>query len=498
MCFKKDDLGMSELDGGGGSPPENDRFEDGVRARAQGGPLPDNNLWDRRGFPAALFSAIPGSLLVIDAEHRVRLMNDLLGREFGDDGDPAIDLTLGRAVRCVNEISDGGTCGNREACLDCDLRQVTLDILSGEKVHRRRCDLMHTGQDRPQRAVVLASGSPFEYRGEKLAVVFLEDITELTSLRTLLGTENSFAGMVGATQVMSELFSMINEVSGVSAPVLVQGESGTGKELVARAIHDHGPRAHAEFVPVNCGALPDGLLESELFGHVKGAFTGAIRDRKGRFQLADGGTIFLDEVGDLGLTLQVKLLRVLQEGTFEPVGSEKTLSVDVRVVSATNKDLVEEVAAGRFREDLYYRLCVIPIMVPPLRERLADLPLIAGFLLEKAAVMSDGSSLKVSEEATEILLNHHWPGNVRELQNVLQYARVKCRGDLINAQHLPPTLVGTHVRTKRRKKGQTKLTPDSVARALVQTSGNRSEAAKVLGVSRATFYRFLGNTASVD
>ena len=207
------------------------------------------------------------------------------------------------------------------------------------------------------------------------------DITEVTRLRRRLKTEQSFAGIVGRDTKMLELFDTIRQVADVNIPVLIQGESGTGKELVAAAIHNECPSADKLFVPVNCGALPEGVLESELFGHVKGAFTGAIHDRKGRFELANGGTIFLDEIGDIPAAMQVKLLRVLQEGIFQRVGGEENIKVDVRVISATNKNLAEEVAAGRFREDLFYRLCVVPVYLPSLRERRNDIPLLAEHFL---------------------------------------------------------------------------------------------------------------------
>ena len=304
-------------------------------------------------------------------------------------------------------------------------------------------------------------------------------------------TGNEFAGIVGNTSAMHQVFESIREVAAVDVPVAILGESGVGKELVARAIHDHGPRATKNFVTVNCGALPESLLESELFGHVKGAFTGSVKDRKGRFELADKGTIFLDEVADLTPSTQVKLLRVLQEGTFEPVGSDRTRTVDVRVLSATNKDLEEEVRAGRFREDLFYRLCVVPLRVPPLRERVDDIPLLAEHFLTRLSATSGGRALTLSDEVADVFMSFGWPGNVRELQNVLQFAWIKCKGDVLQIEHLPPNLrlTGVHVASKvRRGRG---LTVGSVSAALDETGGNKSEAAKVLGVSRATLYRFL-------
>ena len=326
------------------------------------------------------------------------------------------------------------------------------------------------------------------------------NVTEETRLRRRLKAEQSFAGLVGRSPRMLELFDTIREVAEVAVPVLLQGESGTGKELVATAIHAEGPRAHKPFVAVNCGALPEGLLESELFGHVQGAFTGAVRDRKGRFELADGGSIFLDEVGDIPATMQVKLLRVLQEGSFERIGDEKTIAADVRVISATNKDLRQEVAAGRFREDLFYRLSVVPVTLPPLRERRNDIPLLADHLLRKALAETGRRDVALSHEAVETLVDHRWPGNVRELENAIQYALVKCRGDVLEMRHLPPTVrqgaEGESRRPARRTKR--KLDAEAVRQALADAGGRKTEAARILGVGRATLYRFLAGMEGPD
>ena len=324
------------------------------------------------------------------------------------------------------------------------------------------------------------------------------DITELDRLHRQLKTEQSFAGIVGRDAKMLQLFDTIREVAEVNVPVLIQGESGTGKELVAAAIHNEGYSAGEPFVPVNCGALPEGILESELFGHVKGAFTGAVRDRKGRFELADGGTIFLDEVGELPGATQVKLLRVLQEGTFQRVGGEEDIKVDVRVISATNKNLAEEVDAGRFREDLFYRLCVVPIYLPPLRERRNDIPLLAEHLLKRALAEVGREDVVLSPEAVDVMIDYDWGGNVRELENAIRYALVKCRDTLLLPGHLPLKILKAqkHVRgqicpKKPKSRRKRKLDAEGVWRILEEAGGNKIEAARRLGVSRATLYRFL-------
>jgi transcriptional regulator with GAF, ATPase, and Fis domain len=336
------------------------------------------------------------------------------------------------------------------------------------------------------------------------------DVVEMDRLHHRLKTGHSFTGIVGHDAKMKELFETIREVAQTNVPVLIQGDSGTGKELVAEAIHNQGPLSDKPFVPVNCGALPEGVLESELFGHVKGAFTGAIRDRKGRFELADGGTIFLDEIGEIPPAMQVKLLRVLQKGTvrrlkgqkkvksfqlaaremtFHRVGEEKPINVNVRVIGATNKNLAEEVATGRFREDLYYRLCVVPIYLPPLRERRSDIPLLAEHLLKKGLTEMGREDVVLSSEAVNVMTDYDWPGNVRELENALQYAIVKCRDNVLLPEHLPPNIYQADTPTepypkKEKTKRKHKLDIETVWQTLAETGGNKIHERHFIGSSR--------------
>jgi transcriptional regulator with GAF, ATPase, and Fis domain len=330
------------------------------------------------------------------------------------------------------------------------------------------------------------------------ALMSFRDLTRERALAKRVGEIEQFSGIIGRDEKMLDVFDLITDLADSNVPVFVQGESGTGKELVAAAIHNEGPRANHLFVPVNCGALPESLLESELFGHVKGAFTGAIRDKKGRFELADGGTIFLDEIGDISPSMQVKLLRVLQEGRFERVGSESTIAVDVRIISATNKDIHEEIISGTFREDLYYRLSVVPVTLPPLRDRRNDIPLLVEHTMRRIAKVAGKEGVTVSAEALDIMMSYDWPGNVRELQNWLQFALVKCRKEtVILPEHLPPTAHIGGVRPKRRRRRR-KLSIEVVRGALRNVNGNKVEAARELGVSRATLYRFLNDTGLLD
>ncbi len=327
--------------------------------------------------------------------------------------------------------------------------------------------------------------------GEIFGVLaFIKDITDLLALKLKTGQLTGYAHIVGRDSQMVEIYKQIQDLSAYDYPVHVYGETGTGKELVAEAIHGGSRRAGAPFVPINCGALPEGLIESELFGHVKGAFSGAIRDKKGRFELADGGSVFLDEVAELPKDLQVKLLRFLQTGKFERVGGEDTVSVNVRLISATNADLKKAVREKNFREDLYYRLNVIPIHIPPLRERKTDIPLLVDYFLKQFTETQDTPAVRVSDEALSMMMDYEWPGNVRQLQNVLQYAIVKCSRRLIRPKDLPMELADLRI-PKNRRGPVKKLDMDSVQDALEQTAGNKTKAARLLGVGRATLYRFI-------
>ena len=438
-----------------------------------------------------IFEAVPCTILIMDGQLTVRSANGAAKHTFGIPETSIINHRWGDMLRCAHAGETPEGCGSLDICSNCQVRTTVLAALSGAETQRVRANLEFFIDGQIQKRLFSLSAAPIEYEQQKMAVLTVEDITELSYLRQRLRIEHSFAGIVGKDGKMMELYATIRELAESSAQVLIQGESGTGKELVASALHSEGPRRQKRFVPVNCGSLPDGLLESELFGHCKGSFTGAIRDKKGRFELADGGTIFLDEVGDLSQAMQVKLLRVLQDGTFEPVGSEKTMKVDVRVISATNKNLREEIKAGRFREDLFYRLCVVPITMPPLRERLNDIPLLAESYLEWSAKESHKEKVSLSPEVLDILMGYNWPGNVRELQNVLQYALIKCQGKVIEPQYLPGNISPAAKRLPVRRQRKGKLDSKTVEAALQKTKGNKLKAAKLLGVSRATIHRFL-------
>lgn len=295
--------------------------------------------------------------------------------------------------------------------------------------------------------------------------------------------------IVGRSKVIHEVLRLVDQVAETSTTALIHGETGTGKELVARAIHENSQRRKGPLVRVNCAAMPDTLLESELFGHEKGAFTGAITRRRGRFEEAQGGTIFLDEVGELSPIAQAKLLRVLQEREFQPLGASRTVKVDVRVVAATNKDLESEVAGGAFRSDLYYRLNVFPIFLPPLRERGPDILLLADFFVLRYAQEFEKNVTRISTPAIDLLMSYHWPGNVRELENCVERAVLLATGNAIEARHLPPTLQMKPEELQERSRGKLEVLVgaferDLITDALKDSRGNQAQAARLLGTTK--------------
>jgi len=450
-----------------------------------------DDLFDR-GYLAALTGSRQQAEVILDNVSDGIIAHDMDRRvfHFNRAAEKITGYTREEVVnRDCHDVFPGHFCGPK--CLFCDNAEPTSDLVAEE--------LEIVTKSGEKRHVEMSVRTMVNTEGRRTGVLLsFKDTTRELRLARRAREIDSFSGMVGRDHKMMEVFDLIRDLADSNAPVLVQGESGTGKELVAAAIHNEGTRGDKLFVPVNCGALPESLLESELFGHVKGAFTGAIRDKKGRFELADEGTIFLDEIADIPPSMQVRLLRVLQEGTFERVGSEKTIKVNVRLISATNRILAEEIAAGRFREDLFYRLSVVPVDLPPLRERRNDIPLLVDHILRQELSLSGKKGITVSSEVIDVMMSYDWPGNVRELQNWIQFALVKCKGGEIKPEHLPP---GTGQRTGEaappRRRRRRKLDIVSVRDALDSVDGNKVEAARVLGVSRATLYRFLDDVGEI-
>jgi two-component system response regulator PilR (NtrC family) len=312
-------------------------------------------------------------------------------------------------------------------------------------------------------------------------------------LKKQLKKKDEFKEIIGKSEEIQQVFNLVNKVADTDSTILISGESGTGKELIAKAIHYRSGRANAPFVSINCGALPENLLESELFGHVKGSFTGAIRDKDGMFKVASGGTFFLDEVGETTLAIQVKLLRVLQEREIIPVGGTAPIKVDVRLIAATNADLEKAVKEERFRADLYYRLNVIPVLIPPLRDRRDDIPLLVDHFLRLATERS-GRRKTVSKEAMELLASYDWPGNVRELENIVERACILQEGDELMSEDLPEKV--RHQSQERRKvvMQETQMTLDELEKeylvsVLEETNWQKKKASAILGINASTLYR---------
>jgi PAS domain S-box-containing protein len=319
-----------------------------------------------------------------------------------------------------------------------------------------------------------------------------QDLSQVEELRKKLKDKHTFADIVGKSAAITHLFDILPHISDSDTTVLIHGASGTGKELVAHAIHALSPRRKKRFVAVNCGALPDTLLESELFGYKAGAFTDAKKDKPGRFALADGGTLFLDEIGDISPAMQVRLLRVLQEKVYEPLGSVEPIRTNARIIAATNKDLRELVREGKLRDDLYYRIHVVQIDVPPLKERREDIPLLVGHFIATYNLLHDQEITELSKEALSLLVHYDFPGNVRELQNILEHAFVLCRSGMIEPQHVPLDMTRGAARelADPKHKMNLKVVEKSlIQEALAKYQGNRALAAGELGINLSTLYR---------
>jgi DNA-binding NtrC family response regulator len=421
-------------------------------------------------------------ILIVDDDHETcRFMAELLAhpdREIQSAYDPESALALVGAAPFDLVISD----------INLNAAQSGLDILRAFKTANPAGQvLLISGFGTLETAIDAVRAGAFDYISKPF------DITEVKgTVERALARVGAPAGLIGRTAPMFEVYKQIAYAADALVPVLIIGESGTGKELVARAIHAHSARARGPFVPINCGAITETLLESELFGHTRGSFTGAIADAKGIFEQANGGTVFLDEIGETSPALQVRLLRTLEDGEVRPVGASRTVKVDVRVVAATNAELEQAVAQQRFRQDLYYRLSVILIRVPPLRERRADIPLLIAQFMQNACARA-GRHVEITPSAIEALAASEWPGNVRELQNTVERLVLFSRGAVVDVPDLPAPLRGSPARPVDQI--FTDLpTLDEVERryllhVLDQVRGNRTRAAEVMGIDRRTLYR---------
>ncbi|MEE4271679.1 MAG: sigma 54-interacting transcriptional regulator [Thermoanaerobaculales bacterium] len=422
-----------------------------------------------------ILNSVADGVFTVDTEWRITSFNAAAEKITGvrrEDalGRPCCDVF--RASICENE------CALRET-------QDTGRPIVNKAVYVLRPD--------GQRVPISISTSLLKDRSGHIVggVETFRDLSVVEELRRKLEQRQSLVDIIGRSAVMQNLFELLPAVAASESTVVIQGASGTGKELVASAIHEMSPRSGEPFIAINCGALPDTLLESELFGHTAGAFTDARRDKPGRFALAEGGTLFLDEIGDISAAMQMRLLRVLQEREFTPLGGVTSVPTDVRVLTATNKNLPELVAEGVFREDLYYRINVMTIDLPPLRDRMEDIPLLIDHFVNDFSRLQNKDVAGVSEEVLEILMNHDFPGNVRELENIIEHAFILCSSGLIQRYHLPRGLLERVRPAMVRPPGATLQSIEAfhIADALRRHDGNCRAAAEELGIHRSTMFR---------
>lgn len=427
-------------------------------------------------FTDSILESISDGVFTVDAEWRITSFNRAAEEITGIPRDEALG-------RFCSEVFRSSMCET-----DCALRRT---LASGKPVIGRSCYIIDAHGRR-----IPISVSTAVLRDEQGSIVggaeTFRDLTELEELRQELQTRHHLGDLSSRSPIMQNVFGVVPAVAASPSTVLILGETGTGKELVARTIHSLSPRRDAPFIAVNCGALPDTLLESELFGYKAGAFTGASRDKPGRFALARGGTLFLDEIAEVSPALQVRLLRFLQERTFEPLGATHTESADVRIIAATNQDLAEKVRRGEFRDDLYYRVNVVRIELPPLRRRKEDIPLLAEQFIDRFNRIQHKSVQGITTEALSLLMAHDWPGNIRELENVIERAFILCDKGQIGVSHLPEDLTLRHAALKRQqgiRYARELMEAQAIRKALERNHDNRLAAARELGIHKSTLFR---------
>ncbi|HID56742.1 TPA: PAS domain-containing protein [Candidatus Poribacteria bacterium] len=428
-----------------------------------------------------ILDSIADGVFTINTDWRIELFNRAAERITGFSAEEAIGMVC-------REVFRSNVCD-----YDCAIRRA---LETGEPV--TNYEVIITRKDQVQIPVSVSASILMDDKGRIIgAVETFRDISQLKWLEMELQERYQFDQLIGKSPQMQEIFEQIGMLAENDVTVLIQGETGTGKGVIARAIHLNSHRADGPFVTVNCAALPEPLLESELFGHVKGAFTGAVADKPGRFELANGGTIFLDEIAEIPTHVQAKLLRAIEDKEFERIGGTETVKVDVRIIAATNRDLREEVKAGRFREDLFYRLNVISIKVPPLRERREDIPLLVRFFIDRFNGEFGKQIEGISQQAMDLILRYNWPGNVRELENAIEHAFVHCRGSLIMPEHLPPEIrrsdlfpgIAPFFNLRPGEKPLEAAQKAVIIKVLEETGWRIGEAADILGISRPTLWR---------
>jgi PAS domain S-box-containing protein len=419
----------------------------------------------------AIFKSVKDAIITVD--------KDLAVLEANEAAENICGLTRGSLGKSLGAIQTN--CNYK--CLEV-LKKTILEKHPFE-VQRTECE--YNGR---HKQVVTISTWPLINMGSfSGAVMIVRDETRLSELERDLGERRKFHHIIGQNMQMQRIYSLIEDLADVETTALITGESGTGKELVAEAIHYKGKRSSRPLVKVNCSALSESLLESELFGHVRGAFTGADKDKIGRFQKAEGGSIFLDEIGDLSPQMQLRLLRVLQDKVFERVGDSTPIKADVRVITATNQDLSRKVRSGQFREDLYYRLKVVELALPPLRDRKDDIPLLVDSFIQKFNDKFNKNVTAISEDVKALFMDYSWPGNIRELEHTLEHAFVVAKQDTIIIDHLPKSITDHPGKNLTSHPDVNTDGPDAVADALKRAGGNKSKAARFLGVNVRTIYR---------
>jgi len=427
-------------------------------------------------FAEVAFNSIPHGIFTVDEELRITHFNRAAERITGWKRDEVVGRRCAEILRSES----------------CDRACLLRDSMGGGSTHRDHETTILRRDGKPL-LIAISTAALRDATGRILGgVEIFRDLSDIVELRRQIERTYTTEDIVTKSAIMRGVRELLPLVARSESTVLIEGEPGTGKELVARAIHNLGPRRKKPFVAVNCGAIPDALVESELFGYVRGAFTDAKRDKPGRFAVAQGGTLLLDEVGELSPAVQVKLLRVLQDREFTPLGGVEPVKVNVRILAATNRDLAAEVANGRFRQDLYFRLNVVRIVLPPLRARTGDIPLLVHHFIARFNALQGRRIQGVSAPAMNALLAHSYPGNVRELENAIEHAFVVCGGDTIELGDLPPHIVGAAVAPPARVAALQPLEEAearTIREVLAANGGNRSAAAAQLGISRNTLWR---------
>jgi len=429
---------------------------------------------DQKNIRDEILDSIGEGLLTVDKNFKVNFFNRAAEEITGYNRDEVV----------------GQFCKNVLKCELCETKcPIGLILETGNNLYDYRSKIrIKNGESKPIRlnAAILKNGNEEPVGG----VVSFRDLSELETLRKDRASGNSFCGLIGHGKAMQEIFELIREISDSDAAVLIQGESGTGKEMLANAIQATSKRNNKPFVKVNCAVFPETLLASELFGHVKGAFTDAVKDRYGRFEMANEGTIFLDEIAEMPLQTQVQLLRVLQEGQFERVGESIPRKADVRIIAATNLEVKVALDSSKLREDLFYRLNVIPITIPPLRERTEDIPYLVNSFIKEYSKVYNKVIKDIEDNALDVLMNYYWPGNVRELENVIEYTVVRAKEEIIRLENLPPS-IRTSSEIKNTVSEFKRENPSELLQLLEKHKWNKTKVAEELGIGRTTLWRML-------